>query len=454
MMISKQTKHILGILILCTCSLNHTLAQFKPPRILEHPTQIRTEILTVLNSTYRETNISISPDGKYLFFMSGRGQMPWSNPFYHTYKGRPEHDGDIWFSVRAAGKWQYPQCLSATVNTSQGEDEPNISPDGQIVHFQSWRNSWRRDGGPYYQSSRYANQWNNPRGLGGGITQFFMDLQDHGEPWGSVATDGATLSADGNTFIVAAGKDYSGNMDLYISRKSATGFWAYPRRLSVSTLGNERSPFLTADGKTLYFASDGYGGWGGLDILKTTIREDNSHDEIVNLGRPFNTWLDDYGFTLTATGDDAYFVREGDIYYADTKESSPELKPNNATLIIAGIITNSKTQKGTSANIVIKSVKDKKIIAQAQSNALTGEYAIVLPITATDIIQEVSKTGFTPASKNHQVIIKTGLNTIQSDVALSPVGTPDVLVNNDPPKEVVKEAAADFGKEENVLENR
>ncbi|HAI76603.1 MAG TPA: hypothetical protein DCM08_10180, partial [Microscillaceae bacterium] len=48
-------------------------AQFVPPRILKHDVVPQTRKVDILNSRYRETNLSISPDGKYLFFMSGRG---------------------------------------------------------------------------------------------------------------------------------------------------------------------------------------------------------------------------------------------------------------------------------------------------------------------------------------------------------------------------------------------
>ena len=66
----------------------------------------------------------------------------------------------------------------------------------------------------------------------------------------------------------------------------------------ISTPKNERSIFIAADGKTVYFASNGYGGKGGLDILKTTLNEDGTFDELYNLGEPFNTkdgWYSDEG---------------------------------------------------------------------------------------------------------------------------------------------------------------
>ncbi len=467
MMLCSYFKNIFTLLLAylgLVCASSSAYAQFTPPRILKHPGQIRTERLNTLNSTYRETNLNITPDGKYLFFMSGRGQQPWSNPFHTIYKGKPEYDGDIWYAQKVNGKWQYPRCLDGTVNTSNGEDEPNISPDGQTVYFQSWGRAWEKEGGPYYRSTLKGVNWGTPQGLGGGINAFFLSTQKpHAitRPDGSkriymgtpYATDGATVSADGKTFIVAAGADYDGNMDLYISRKDANGQWSFLRRLSVSTIGDERSPFLAADGKTLYFASNGYAGWGGLDIFKTVIQEDGSHDEIVNVGAPFNTWLDDYGFILTASGDEGYFVREGDIYYADIKNASPELKPSNSTLMIAGKVTSSKSQRGTQAKIQIKDPKTGKTIAEGQSNSLTGEYAVVIPIEYPEFVQEVSKTGFQSHQQNFKTQIETGLNEINADVVLNPIQNEVIASNqnqkeqdNDPaPKP--KEAAADYGQE-------
>ena len=57
-------------------------------------------------------------------------------------------------------------------------------------------------------------------------------------------------------------------MDLYFSIKKH-GLWTFPELLNVSTRGDERSVYIAADNKTIYFSSDGYGGFGKLDIFKT-----------------------------------------------------------------------------------------------------------------------------------------------------------------------------------------
>jgi hypothetical protein len=396
-------------------------AQFSVPKILKHPGKIKIKPLHMLNSKYRETNLNISPDGKILFFMSGRGGQPWSqrNPT-RTWKGKPEYSGDIYYSKKRGKTWRYPQPMPHTINTNNGEDEPNVSPDGQTVYFQSWYGAWEARGGPYYQARLNGTRWAYPRGLGEGINQFFKDRalkQRYRRGPNNYATDGATMSADGKTFIVAVGV-YNGKMDLYISKRGRYGRWSYLRRMSISTRGNERSPFLAADGKTLYFASDGYGGYGGLEILKTTLNPDGSHGKVVNLGAPFNTYLDDYGFIMPASGEDAYFVRQGDIYYADVKNANPQIKPS-VTLMISGKITDASTKKGIGATITIKDARSNKVIASARSNSYTGRYTIMLPITSPNFIQEVKKRNFSSFNKTFNAQLKNGLNQIVSNVPLN-----------------------------------
>ena len=428
----------------------HTsFAQFRAPKILKHPKRIIVKNLYQLNSPYRETNICISPDGKYLFFMTGRGGQPWSGRPQRIWKGKMEYSGDIWYSKKMGGKWIMPRALPANINTSNGEDEPNISPNGQKVYFQSWFGSWERKGGPYYSATLRGNYWSRPKGLGGGINAFFQNRQDLGQ---QLATDGATMSANGKTFIVAVGP-YMGNMNLYISRKDRYGRWSFLKRLSVSTMGNERSPTLAADGKTLYFASSGYGGYGGLDIFKTTINANGSHSKVVNLGTPFNTYLDDYGFTLTASGNDCYFIREGDIYYADTKDANPEMKPKHSTLMVSGVVTNNKNKNKIGAVITFMHAQTGQVITRTTSNSVTGQYTTMIPASDRNFIQSVQKIGFNSFSKGFNAQIKEGLNKLVSDISLKPKEK-KLIAKKDPALKITtkkninttKEAAAETGR--------
>ena len=336
--------------------------------------EIKIEFLKNVNSEFRDVNISITPNGRYLYFMSGRGGKPWTGNTPRYFKGRPEYDGDIWYSENKNGEWPAPVCMPGNVNTSRGEDEPNISPDAQRVYFQSWKTGWENSGGPYYMADLYGDRWENPIGLGGGINNYFVREM---RKYNRYATDGMSVSPDGRIFLVAAGPDYEGNLDIYISRKDEKGRWSFLKPLDLNTTADERSVFIAGDNKTIYFGSSGYGGEGGLDIFKTTLNDDDSTGEIINIGPPFNTKKDDYGFIIGALGDDCFFVREDDIYYAHLKGIETDIKPS-PTLVINGTVKDTLGQP-VQADIALYYAGKDQPVAIARSNSLSGEYSMSLP---------------------------------------------------------------------------
>lgn len=372
--------------------ISHVYAQ-RSATILDHKDRIRVKRMDILNSVHRETNLSITPDGRYLFFMSLRGGQFWSS-MYMTWHGDSVYDGDVWYSEKKNGAWQKPRVLPYGINSESGEDEPNISPDGSTVYFQSWNDHYRFNGGPYYKSRRNGQEWGEPVGMGGGVSEFFQIYR---------ATDGMSISPDQKTFVVAAGMEYDQNMDLFISRKN-NDEWSYCTRLSISTPGDERSVFLSGDGKTLYFASDGYKGFGGLDIFKAIIQPDGSLGEVINLGEPFNTPQDDYGFILTGDGRESYFIRDGDIYFADLTEADERIKPEgtpNPEYIIttlAGNVKDKQSQKPIKAQILLLDGQTHLPVKNVftQSN---GQYVVNIPNKTGNYIEIVSAEGYTKQTR-------------------------------------------------------
>jgi hypothetical protein len=403
----------------------------KQAKILKNPGIGKIIKMDVLNSKYQETNLSISPDGKYLFFMS-ENPSSWSTANYAGEKGR--YDGDIWYSQNINGNWQKPKNVGRTINTPQGEDEPNISPDGQTVCFQSWRTDWKTTGGPYYKAELSGTKWKNPVGLNSGITEFFKNMEKTGQNQG---TDGATFSSDGKKFIIAYGAGYRSNMDIYMSTKDSKGKWSTFKKLPISTPNNERSPFLAADGKTLYFASDGYTGFGKLDIYKTTLNDDGTCGEVVNIGEPFNTKEDDYGFVLTASGDDAYFVRNGDIYYVDLRKTTQDIKPI-PTVILSGIVRDSISGKPLEALVKVKDMSNNTEVGTSRSNANTGEYSVVLN-RGKKYLQLVDRAQYKEYSKSIGVPSDTNFTEIKRNVDLVPISFEPQVVPVDTIKPIVKD---------------
>jgi outer membrane protein OmpA-like peptidoglycan-associated protein len=103
-------------------------------------------------------------------------------------------------------------------------------------------------------------------------------------------------------------------MDLWYSVLSEKGLWGIPVNLgkTINTVGDEMSPFIHFDGRTLYFSSNGRVGMGGHDIYITRMNEDTTWTEPKNLGYPINTYNDEMGLIIDAIGKKAYFSSKRD----------------------------------------------------------------------------------------------------------------------------------------------
>ena len=139
-----------------------------------------------------------------------------------------------------------------------------------------------------------------------------------------------TLTADGNRLYFSSNRPGGiGGMDLYFSDFQG-GEWGEPVNLGskINTAGNEIFPFIHED-ETLYYASDGWGGFGGLDIFSTEKNDGSEWLEPTNIGTPFNSSKDDFGFILNITGTEGYLAsaRDGghgkdDIYSFNMKDKN------------------------------------------------------------------------------------------------------------------------------------
>jgi len=132
-----------------------------------------------------------------------------------------------------------------------------------------------------------------------------------------------------------------GKSDIYFSVLS-NGIWSKPFNLGpkINTEGNEFFPFISNDG-VIYFASDGHGGLGGLDIY-FSVPEQGIFNSIENMGYPVNSSKDDFGLALDSTGVKGYFSsnRSGgkgddDLYF---------MKIKRIPVIIRGVIKDRDTK--------------------------------------------------------------------------------------------------------------
>lgn len=134
------------------------------------------------------------------------------------------------------------------------------------------------------------------------------------------------ITTDGNSLYFASNMPGGlGGTDIYVCLKTDAGAWGKPANLKdVNTEGNDRSPVFD-EKDNFYFSSDGRVGMGGLDVYQA-LREHNTIGKIENMGYPFNSPQDDFGFSLNEKGGIVYLSsnREGglgsdDIYTIDQK---------------------------------------------------------------------------------------------------------------------------------------
>lgn len=164
----------------------------------------------------------------------------------------------------------------------------------------------------------------------------------------------AYLTKDRKTLLFTSeAKEGMGGLDIYRSDKGADGQWGKPVSLgtTINTIYDEDSPYLSDDGKTLYFASKGHPGFGSFDIYKSTLIND-TWSEPENLGQPINSPGHDIFFVNHTEGNAAYFASSrkggfGDMdiykinYLKDVKKECTET--NNTLLTLTTTVLDEKT---------------------------------------------------------------------------------------------------------------
>lgn len=181
------------------------------------------------------------------------------------------------------------------------------------------------------------------------------------------------LSNDGKTlYFVSDMPGGKGGTDIYYCVKNAAGNWDVPVNLAaVNTKGNERTPFLYKG--SIYFSSDGGVGMGGLDIYKASPKG-NSYGPAQNMTYPLNSPQDDFGFVLT--GDSTGYLasnRPGgagsDDIYSFTQKPAP-------TFLFEGTVYDKKTNQVIPNSTVTLTKSNGKVLTGRSDNE--GRFSFTL----------------------------------------------------------------------------
>ena len=237
--------------------------------------------------------------------------------------------GNLYLCENKAGKWLTPVLLSESINSQHKESSACITADGKLIYFSS----------------------NRPGGIGG--------------------------------------------KDIWKVKQLPTGEWAKPFNIGgpINTAYDEEAPFISPDGKTLYFSSKGHTSIGGYDIYSADSRGDGSWENPVSMGYPINTVDDDLYFSVSENNQTAYYssFREdsyggSDIYEVDLLYKEEYLTP------VKFLVKDPQTQKPINAMITLYVEGTDEVYGDYLPNE-KGEFLFVVkPEMRFDM--EISAEGF------------------------------------------------------------
>lgn len=265
-----------------------------------------------INSEFPDYAPATSENDQFMIFTSRR---PDENKSAQVAKDH-EYYEEIFFSKKDNDDWLPAHSMENPLNTSYHNASISISADGKEILLYNDTN-----GGDIFVTYLQANgKWTMPAGMPGVNTPYIENS--------------ASLTADKNTLYFTSNRPGGlGGTDIYRCIKDPKGNWKNPENLGdlINTELDEEAVFISADGKYLYFSSNGHLGMGDLDIYQSAYDEiNNAWSKPVNMGYPINSVENDIYFVLSGTKGIAYFssvrepsVGEEDIYKIDISKWKP-----------------------------------------------------------------------------------------------------------------------------------
>jgi outer membrane protein OmpA-like peptidoglycan-associated protein len=379
-----------------------------------------------INSRLAELRPTISADGNLLFFIC-------ENHPYNTKYNSIRNAQDIWYAERdtATGKWHEAMHMEYPLNTYFYNAVFWISPDNNRILIRNAFVDGDYAGNGVSMSYRKRDgTWSQPEALR--IKNY--DKYDRGHQ------NGASMAQDGQTLLLYMSAERgSYNNDLYVCFLEADGTWTEPKSLGKKInlpKYDEMTPYLAADGETLYFSSNRPGGLGDNDIWisKRLDKTWTKWSEPVNLGAPINTSDWDAFFTMDAGGEYAYMSTslngfgESDIVRVKLLEKE---KPAPVVLV-SGNVYNKKTGLPLSASLLYETLPDGTVAGNGISSPADGAFKMVLPYDKNYSIRATADHFFAISENlNLDSLVKSGYKEIHKDLFLVPIEVGQVVrLNN------------------------
>lgn len=361
-----------------------------------------------INTKGVELQPIISPDGKTLYYIA--------RDYPNNVGGVGDDDIYVASIKDSVGRWNKGHSVGAPLNNDAPNNVFSVSHDGQTLLLGNIYNETSSEGGGVSITRKTSRGgWVHPMALN--IEHYYNKSQ---------FAEFCLGGAEENVLIMTAKrKDGLGGNDLYVSFKTEDDDWSEPKNmgLALNTSGNELSPYLAADNKTLYFSSEGLPGYGSADVFMSKRQDDTwiNWSQPKNLGPNINTEGFEAYYTLPASGNFAYFVKTNgenneDIFRVELPSS---IRPDPVALI-SGRVLDAKTKKPLKAKIQYEDLAKHKSIGIAFSDSLSGKYQIILS-KGRDYGYSAKAKGYISVSEHIDLSNISSYEEIKRDLYLVPI---------------------------------
>ncbi|MBU3742033.1 MAG: hypothetical protein FGM24_07070 [Candidatus Kapabacteria bacterium] len=264
------------------------------------------------------------------------------------------------------GTWSSASKLKGDVNDAVHSGAAALTPDGQSLIFSSYEHDAKGNGRTdLYVAYKRNGKWVDVMPLAATVNSSSYDAQP------SISADGRTL------YFVSDRPGGQGGTDIYTSTWDGDAWSIAVPVGSINAASNEMSPVIAADGQTLYFASDRFGGAGGFDIYVAKVHNGTATD-VRRLKEPINTTANELFYSALPNSDRAMLSRTTAVGDYSNYTVTPNPFPGEPVTLVEGFVRDASSRKLLGAEITVTDLKSGKRVATLRSDDVTGAYFVTL----------------------------------------------------------------------------
>ena len=316
-------------------------------------------------------------------------------------------------SDTVSGVFDSGKMMPNPFNMSNNEGGASVSIDNNHLFFTICKAGSGYTNCDIYYCDRVNGRWGEVKNLGENINS--------PKAWDSQPC----ISRDGTTLYFASDRNPATGADIYVTKKTNKGNWSEPEPLGmpVNTRGNEKSPFIHPDDRTLYFSSDGQAGMGGFDIFYSKKDSAGKWGTPKNIGYPINSTNDELGFFVSTDGKTGYFASNKlkgkggwDVYSFPLYEAA---RPDRVLFVKGELEKDPSDTNDVMANIEMINIKTKEI-TKLNVDSTTGKYVGVVNFK-DDYLLTMKREGYAFESQYYTAQDSTIVKPVKVDIPLKKI---------------------------------